>query len=361
MAELNAVGGEAGPGETRHFREVSKGYTIFRNRDLLVAKITPCFENNKIGQAKLQHGVGVGSSEFHVVRPKAGIAHDRYLLHFLRQDRVRVEGEQRMTGSGGQRRVPPAFLKDLKIWLPPLDEQRRVAAVLDQADVLRAKRLQVRHHVAELGCSIFADMFGGADAKWPVTTLGEIAKVKGGKRLPKGVKYALERTAHPYIRVVDFRAGVVSVEALEYLTPETHSRIARYTVGAGDVIVSIAGTIGLVAAVPKQLSGANLTENAAKIVPIDDSAYVGEWLAAMLRSPALQAQIRSYVGQVTIGKLALFRIEKLKFTLPPLQMQQEFVHRLRAAEGLAAHQGVGAMVLDELFESLKRRTFDRIV
>src|SRR5664280_2579274 len=72
MAELDAVAATTTSGQTRQFREVSKGYTIFHDEDLLVGKITPCFENNKIGQAKLRHRVGVGSSEFHVVRPRPG-------------------------------------------------------------------------------------------------------------------------------------------------------------------------------------------------------------------------------------------------------------------------------------------------
>jgi type I restriction enzyme S subunit len=160
MAQLDAVTGRTGPGGTRRFSEVAKGYTLFRNHDLLVAKITPCFENNKIGQAQLAHPVGVGSTEFHVVRPNPRIVDTRYLLHFLRQDRVRAEGERRMTGSAGQRRVPPAFLEGLKLPLPPLDEQRRIAAILDLADALRAKRRQALAYLDDLVRSAFLDMFG---------------------------------------------------------------------------------------------------------------------------------------------------------------------------------------------------------
>src|ERR1700687_2468903 len=75
--------------EERPYREVSKGYTPFLDGDVLVAKITPCFENGKIAQASLPHRIGFGSTEFHVVRPRAGEADARYLLHFLRQEHVR--------------------------------------------------------------------------------------------------------------------------------------------------------------------------------------------------------------------------------------------------------------------------------
>ena len=82
-------------GEEKQYCEVSKGYTSFIDGDVLVAKITPCFENGKITQAKLKHRVGFGSTEFHVVRPLEGKLDARYLLHFLRQERIRLEGERK--------------------------------------------------------------------------------------------------------------------------------------------------------------------------------------------------------------------------------------------------------------------------
>ena len=100
--------------ETRSYAEVSKGYTPFVTGDVLVAKITPCFENGKIAQAQLAHRVGFGSTEFHVVRPRVDKLDARYTLHFLRHGNVRLAGERRMTGSAGQRRVPENFLAKLR-------------------------------------------------------------------------------------------------------------------------------------------------------------------------------------------------------------------------------------------------------
>jgi type I restriction enzyme, S subunit len=125
--------------ETRPFREVKKGYTPFVADDVLVAKITPCFENGKIAQAKPTQRVGFGSTEFHVVRAHTTELDPRYLVHFLRQARIRKDGEQKMTGSAGQRRVPEHFLANLKIPLPSLLEQRRIAETLDKVDALRSK------------------------------------------------------------------------------------------------------------------------------------------------------------------------------------------------------------------------------
>ncbi len=118
--------------ESRQVGELLKGFTPFVDRDVLVAKITPCFENGKIAHARISKRQGFGSTEFHVIRPASQRLDDRYLFHFLRQPRIRIEGERRMTGSAGQRRVPKAYLESLEIPMPPIAEQRRIAAILDK-------------------------------------------------------------------------------------------------------------------------------------------------------------------------------------------------------------------------------------
>ena len=122
MAGVDSERADATPREVRRYSEVDRGYTPFADGDVLVAKITPCFENGKIAQARLPHRYAFGSTEFHVLRPGAKQLDGRYLVHFLRQRRIRVAGEQAMTGSAGQRRVPEHFLAGLTIPLPPLPE-----------------------------------------------------------------------------------------------------------------------------------------------------------------------------------------------------------------------------------------------
>ena len=169
--------------EFRSYREVKTGYTGFANDDVLIAKVTPCFENNKIVQASLPTAFGFGSTEFHVAR--AGDDLDaRYLLHFLRQDWVRYAGERRMTGSGGQRRVPKQFLEQLPIAKPPLPEQRRIAAILDQAFALRRLRRQSLSRLSDLGQAIFFEMFGDPilnSKQLPTNKLGQIGTLDRGK------------------------------------------------------------------------------------------------------------------------------------------------------------------------------------
>lgn len=132
----------------RKVAEVRKGYTPFRDGDVIFAKVTPCMENGKAAVLKgLTNGVGFGSTEFFALRPKTGLDAD-YLLHFLLQRDFRKEAARNMTGAVGLRRVPKAYLEQRQIPLPPLPEQRRIVAEIEkqftrlEAGVAALRRVQ---------------------------------------------------------------------------------------------------------------------------------------------------------------------------------------------------------------------------
>ena len=119
----------------RLYSEVSMGYTPFQDNDVIVAKITPCFENGKGALVKgLKNGVGFGSTEFHVIRANATKILPEFLYYHTIAHDFRGRGKANMAGSAGQKRVRTDFLKVYKIPLPPIAEQRRIAAVLQTCD-----------------------------------------------------------------------------------------------------------------------------------------------------------------------------------------------------------------------------------
>lgn len=119
--------------ETKKWREIKKGYTHFANGDVLLARITPSFENGKAGIAKnLPNGVGAGSTEYFVCRPKPGVLLPEYLLAFFKTRDFLQNGEQVMSGAVGQQRVPKQYVLDTQIPLAPLAEQKRIADKLDR-------------------------------------------------------------------------------------------------------------------------------------------------------------------------------------------------------------------------------------
>jgi type I restriction enzyme S subunit len=121
--------------EAREYKDVEKGFTPFVNGDVLIAKITPCFENGKGCYVEgLINGVGFGSTEFHVLRAKKNTC-NRFIYHITNSSEFRKRGEMNMQGSAGQKRVTTDYLKSLKILVPStLQEQQKIAQVLTAAD-----------------------------------------------------------------------------------------------------------------------------------------------------------------------------------------------------------------------------------
>ena len=140
---------------------------------------------------------------------------------------------------------------------------------------------------------------------WKYLKLGDLCLVKGGKRLPANTDFSSEKTSFPYIRVVDFYAGTVNLDNLKYLEEETHLKISRYIINRDDVYISIAGSIGIIGTIPDILHGANLTENAAKLVIKDSNILCRDYLARFLQSPAGQQAIKLRTNIVGQPKLAL--------------------------------------------------------
>lgn len=127
-AELGAITNA----DMRPFSKVRKGYTAFRDGDVIMAKITPCMENGKAAIARnLENGLGFGSTEFHVLRPRAGALAD-FVYHFIRQESYRKAAESEMTGSVGQKRVTKHFMEATAIPLAPHKEQRRIIKTLTE-------------------------------------------------------------------------------------------------------------------------------------------------------------------------------------------------------------------------------------
>jgi len=191
---------------------------------------------------------------------------------------------------------------------------------------------------------------------WPMTKVGNIAEVRGGKRLPKGVAFADTVTPFPYLRIVDFHDGSIRNNELKYLTPETQNTINRYTISKNDIYISIAGTIGLVGTIPDELDGANLTENAAKLV-IRDAVVDKDFLVHYLASERGRVQIEALTTKTTQPKLALARIQQIVIPQPPIEEQRAIALVLQAIKA-AKHARVKELALEqERKEALMRHFF----
>lgn len=162
--------------------------------------------------------------------------------------------------------------------------------------------------------------------------LGEVAAVKGGKRLPKGIQLITIPNTHPYIRVRDLNnSRVLELDnSFEYVDDETQKTISRYVVEAGDIVLSIVGTIGLVSIVGETLNGANLTENCVKLTSLSDVNR--DFLYYYLRSAYGQNEImRGTVGAVQ-AKLPIKNIQNITLYLPDDNTQRRITAVLGALD-----------------------------
>lgn len=258
----------------------------------------------------------------------------------------RTQAELSSTGST-RKRIGLTTLRQLTLAAPPLPEQQKIAAILSSVDdVIEKTRAQV-DKLKDLKTGMMQELLtngightefkdspvGRIPASWSVIELKQIAAVKGGKRMPKGKPFAGHVTPHPYIRVSDLGNGTIRQDNLKYVLPKDREAIKRYTISKNDLYISIAGTIGMVGSVPETLDGAQLTENAAKIVFYDLRTLCPSFVKHVLTSGEVQERLNQEKGTGGgVPKLALFRIESTQLPMPPLSEQRSIGKALDAMD-----------------------------
>lgn len=204
MEAVGEYGGLALVAE-KTLEEVSSGYTYFQDGDVVVAKITPCFENGKGSLAEgLTNSIGFGTTELHVLRPKSDID-GRYLFYLSISHPFRKLGEFEMYGAGGQKRVPEDYIRNFRPSIPPLFEQKSIASFLDRKtteidaliakkrrmiELLQEKRTAVISHAVTKGLDPSAPMkdsgvewLGKVPRHWEILKLKRIVAMKSGENI----------------------------------------------------------------------------------------------------------------------------------------------------------------------------------
>jgi restriction endonuclease S subunit len=197
MEAVDAQSGKITTSRLRPYGEVQKGYTHFAEGDVLFAKITPCMQNGKHAiAAGLVDGIGFGTTEFHVIRPGSNITPE-WIHSFLRQPSLLQKATEHFTGAVGQQRIPPDYLKSLQIPLPPLPEQKRIAAILNEqmAAVERARKAADERIAAvkALPSAYLRNVFPGPDQPlpkgWRWVKLGEVCEISARQVDPTKEEY----------------------------------------------------------------------------------------------------------------------------------------------------------------------------
>jgi type I restriction enzyme S subunit len=290
----------------------------------------------------------MGADGVKVLRPKVE-AEVKYLYYYLSQLHI--------TDAGYSRHYK--YLKQSEVVLPPLEEQKRIADILDRAEALRAKRRAALAQLDELVQSIFIDMFGDPvtnPKSWDTTKLGECTEfITSGSR--GWAKYYSE-TGEKFIRIQNVRNGRLDFSDIQLVEPPTTAESIRTKVKDGDLLISITADLGRTAVVDEKtaLEGAYINQHLAltrlnkKIV---DPVFVSQYL----ESEGGKRQFSSLDQKGVKSGLNFENVKSLEFYLPPLDMQKEFSLKIATLENLKVSHKSSLAELDELFASLQYRAF----
>ena len=290
--------------------------------------------------------------------PKA--AEVPYLFHALS---YQVSNIVALGVGGAQPNISQGIIKDLELPLPPLPAQRRIAAILDQAEALRTKRRAALGLLDGLAQAVFLEMFGDSKADgWPVATVGDIAdSARGAIRTgPFGSQLLHSEFVDEGIAVLGIDNAVANEfrwGERRFISEAKYRELKRYTVHPGDVLITIMGTCGRCAVVPESIPTSINTKHLC-CISLQREVCLPTFLQAyFLRHPTAQRYLRQTAKGAVMDGLNMGIIKAMPITLPPLPLQKAFAARIAAIENLKTTHRASLTQLDALFASLQHRAF----
>jgi type I restriction enzyme S subunit len=365
MEYVDDISGTIANTSIRRVGDVKKGYTFFKNDDVIFAKITPCMENGKCAIGKnLKNGIAFGSTEYHVIRAKEEVIPE-WVYYYLRQEHVRQSATHWFRGTAGQQRVPATFLEELKLPLPPLTEQKRIASLLRRADRLRTLR-QAAHELGEsLLQSVFLEMFGdpGINPKnWEILPISDLlSKTRNGLQTgPFGS--SLKR--HEYVSEGIPVWGINNLgenRFIEddplYITEEKFQQLQNYTVEKGDIFISRAGTVGRMCVAYPSVSPSIIGTNLVRI-SLDFKIINPEYFTALFSYFGSRfASLKMTDDENAYSFINPSILRTMRIPVPPLSPQEEFAGVVRRVESLRGRMSEAGRQVEGLFESLLVQSF----
>jgi len=323
--------------------EVEAGYTYFRDGDVVVAKITPCYENGKGALMKgLLNGIGFGTTELIVARPKRDQITGAYLHCLFISPDFRKIGESYMYGAGGQKRVPDAFVRDFATVFPPLSEQLCITDFLDREtakidglvaeqrrliELLKEKRQAVISHAVTKGLNPNATMkpsgiewLGDVPAHWSIVPIGLRYSVQLGKMLDTS-KITGDHL-RPYLRVFDVQWGKITTEDLPQMDFDENARV-KYRLSPGDLLVNEGGSYpGRSAIWNGEIDECYYQKALHRMRAYNANEDTTLFLFYLMFWAANQGVFVAGGNETTIEHLPAEKLRRYRFAFPPINEQQ---------------------------------------
>jgi type I restriction enzyme S subunit len=310
--------------QAKHSKPLSEligSYTYFADGDVLLAKITPCFENGKLGIARdLENGIGFGSSEYIVFRPQKQL-HPEWLYYFLSQESFRLNGAARMTGAVGHKRVSKEFIEESEIPVPPVEEQRRIVALLDEAfagiAVAKANAEQNLKNARALFESHLNAIFTNQGPDWNYYALEELTHLSRGHNPPKS-KFSAEPKPG-YVRFYQIRDG--SSENYAVYVPDSPQ---LHKMKADDIMMVAYRHVGRV------FRGVEGAFNVAlcKISNKRRDLLNDDYLYHIIPTPFVKGELLKRSERSLIPSMSIEHLKEIQIPVPPLKEQNELVKRI---------------------------------
>lgn len=324
----------------------------FERGTVLYSKLRPYL--NKVVVAD---GPGYATTELVPLRCNAGRVIPEYLAYFLRSPQFLGFASAVVAGAKMPRMVMSEFWS-YELPVPPLPEQRRIVAILDQADALKAKRREALTHLGSLTQSMFVEMFGDPSVnprRWPVKALAELVAdndtinygvVQPGDDVEQGV---------PLIRVGDLIGGRIRHAFLKRIDASIEATYRRSRLRGDEILVSCVGSVGVVALASAAEKGFNIARAVARVRLTGNSSRM--FVAAQLQSESVQRYFTQELRTVSQPTLNIKQLAETRLIFPPLELQLEFEARLEALETARRAQENASTMLEELFASLQQHAF----
>ncbi|EMM1485131.1 restriction endonuclease subunit S [Enterobacter kobei] len=334
--------------EIKDVTDVYNGYTYFENEDILIAKVTPCFENkNMVVAHDLNNGIGFGSSEIYVLRCN-DIINNNFLFYRLQEDNFMSIAEGAMTGAGGLKRVPSEVLNNFKFGLPSKKEQSIIVDFLDHEttkidnmiekqqqliELLKEKRQAVISHAVTKGLNSDAPMkdsgvewLGEVPEHWVPIQLGKVCyQVSDGPHFsPNYVDSGVL-----FISARNIKVNGWSLDDAKYITEKDYNEFCKRVIPEiGDVLYTKGGTTGIARTVDIE-DKFQVWVHVAVLKILKEKA-VPDFIAYSLNGTSCYAQSQLYTQGATNNDLGLTRLIKIWLALPPKNEQQEIVDALNS-------------------------------
>jgi type I restriction enzyme, S subunit len=371
---MDAVGEYGGIrlNEEKELSEIGGGYTYFCDDDVVVAKITPCFENGKGALAKgLTNKTAFGTTELHVMRSNLGQLDSHFLFYLTISDLFRKIGESEMYGAGGQKRVPESFFKDFRAGLPSLEEQQAIARFLDfktaQIDDLIAKQKVLLDKLAEKRTALISHaVTKGLDPSVPMKDSGvawlgkipvhwETTRVKFVARIGNGSTPSRDKSDYwidghfPWLNssvvnqeeVTESDQFVTDLALKECHLPIIHPPAVLVGITGQGKTRGMAAKLGVIATINQHLA---YIKPATSEIKVDYLLFLFERAYSFLRS-------ESDGGGSTKGAITCEQIANLEIPLPPVVEQAAIeIHLANNLEGLHDMKNRVSQVIEKLQE-----------